>query len=116
MTTKDTTLPISQARKKIFEIAEDVQTPGRHYTLTEKGYPKAVVMSAEEYESWAETLEVIQDFPDLDKDIKALESDIKSGKYKSYTTLDETLKTKNVQTKTKAASRKRTRKSAGKRS
>lgn len=43
-----------------------------YYTLTDKGRPKAVVMSAEEFESWAETLEVMRDFPNLDKDIIAI--------------------------------------------
>ena len=44
-----TTLSISEARKKIFKIAEQVQKPATHYTLTEKGKPKAVMMSAEEF-------------------------------------------------------------------
>jgi prevent-host-death family protein len=87
MNTK-TTLPISEARKKIFKIAENVQKPSRYYTLTEKGKPKAVIMSAEEFESWQETLEVIRDFPDLGKDIKKAENDYKR---KRYATLEEVL-------------------------
>lgn len=88
MNTK-TTLPISEARKKIFEIAKEVQKPNKYYTLTEKGRPKAVIMSAEEFESWEETLEVIRDFPNLKKDIKQAEQDYKKG---NYITLDELLK------------------------
>ena len=65
-----TTLPISEARKKIFKIAEDVQEPSRHYTLTEKGRPKAVIISADEFESWQETLEIMREFPDLKKILK----------------------------------------------
>ena len=84
-----TTLPISKARQKIFEIAKAVQKPSVYYTLTEKGVPKAVIMSAEEFESWAETLEVAREFPDLKKDIKEMDRDIKSGAYKRYITLDE---------------------------
>lgn len=76
-----TTLPISEARKRIFEIAEDVQKPNRYYTLTEKGYPKAVIMSAEEFESWVETLEVMRDFPDLKKDIREAEKEYRAGKF-----------------------------------
>lgn len=86
-----TTLPISEARKKIFKIAKKVQKPATRYTLTEKGKPKAVVMSAEEFESWQETLEVMQDFPDLGKDIKGLKADIKSGAYKKYIALEDIL-------------------------
>ena len=72
-----TTLPISEARQKIFKIAELVQKPSTYYTLTEKGRPKAVILSAEEFESWQETLEVNRDFPNLKKDIKMAENDYK---------------------------------------
>ena len=84
-----TTLPISEARRKIFDIAEEVQKPNKYYTLTEKGRPKAVIMSAEEFESWAETLEVMKDFPDLDKDIREARREFQAGK---YITLEEKLK------------------------
>jgi antitoxin YefM len=87
MNTK-TTLSISEARKKIFEIAEKVQKPSTHYILTEKGRPKVAFMSAEEFESWQETLEVIRDFPNLEKDIKKSEREYKRG---SYSTLEKVL-------------------------
>ena len=115
-----TTLSISEARKKIFKIAERVQKPATYYTLTEKGKPKAVVMSAEEFESWQETLEVMRDFPDLEKDIKEVDRDIKSGAYKKYTSLedilakegfliaDKSVKTHEVSRKIKTKSRKGT--------
>ena len=86
-----TTLPISEARKKIFKIAKMVQKPSIRYTLTDKGKPKAVVMSAEEFESWQETLEVMRDFPDLGKDIKKVDRDVRTGKYKKYPTLEKVL-------------------------
>jgi len=87
-----TTISITEARKKIFDIAKQVQNPAVHYTLTERGRPKAVIMSAEEFESWQETMQVMQEFPDLEKDIKEVENDFKTGAYKKYTTLDEILK------------------------
>ena len=83
-----TTLPISQARKKIFQIAEDVQRSSRYYTLTERGRPKAVILSAKDFESWMETLEVMKEFPDLEKDIKKAEKEYKAGE---YTTLEDIL-------------------------
>ena len=76
-----TTLSISEARARIFEIADAVQKPETHYTLTENGRPKAVIMSAEEFESWQETLEVMRDFPDLKKDIRKAEEDYQKGRY-----------------------------------
>lgn len=70
-----TTLPISEARKNIFKIAKKVQKPAVYYTLTEKGRPKIVILSAEEFESWRETLEVMRVFPKLEKDIKKAEKE-----------------------------------------
>lgn len=90
MNTK-TTLSITEARKKIFQIVAEIQKPGVYYTITEKGQPKAVIMSAEEFESWMETMEVMKDFPDLDKDIEEAKRAVKSGEYKNWTTLDELL-------------------------
>lgn len=90
MNTK-TTLSISEARKKIFNIAKEVQKPSNYYTLTEKGRPKAVIMSAEEFESWKETLEVARDFPDLVKDLKETDRAVKTGEYKKWTTLEDVM-------------------------
>jgi len=84
-----TTLSISEARKNIFKIADEVQKPDTFYTLTENGQPKVIMMSAEEFESWMETMEVMWEFPDLKKDIEEAERDFKSGNYKNYITLDE---------------------------
>lgn len=119
-----TTLSISEARKKIFEIAENVQKPSRYYTLTEKGRPKVVIMSAEEFESWQETLEVMQIFPDLEKDIKETKRDYRSGEYKKYATLEGIVAKENgvlkdkpkqkhgIRNKIKTASGKRSRKNS----
>ena len=90
MNTK-TTLPISEARKKIFKIAEEVQKPSNYYTLTENGRAKAVIMSAEDFESWQETMEVMREFPDIEKDIKAADRAIKTGEYKKWDTLDDVM-------------------------
>lgn len=86
-----TTISITEARKRIFDIAEEIQKPGVYYTFTEKGRPKAVMMSAEEFESWTETLEVMQDFPDLKKDLEETEKAIKTGAYKKWISLDQLL-------------------------
>ena len=86
-----TTLSISEARRRIFEIAEDVQKPNTHFTLTENGRPKAVIISAEEFESLLETIEVLGEFPDLSKDMAEAERDLASGAYKNYPTLEEIL-------------------------
>ena len=87
-----TTLSISEARKKIFQISDQVQRPNIHFVLTDNGRPKVVLMSAEEFSSWQETLEVMNELPDLKDDIKEVENDIKSGKVKKYSSLEDILK------------------------
>lgn len=82
-------ISISEARGRIFEIAKDAQKPGRYYTFTENGRPKVVLMSAEEFDSWQETLEVMSMFPDLSKDVKEVDRAIKTGEYKKWASLDD---------------------------
>lgn len=84
-----TTISISEARKRIFDIADEVQIPNKVYTLTADGKPKAVIMSAEEYESWMETMEVLYDFPDIKQDIAETDEAVRTGEYKNWTTLDD---------------------------
>ena len=88
MNTK-TTISITEARKRLFDILEEVQSPNKVYTFTEKGKPRGVLMSAEEYESMIETREVEQIFPNLRKQIVKARADIKSKNFKNYVTLEQ---------------------------
>lgn len=74
------TLSITEARKRIFEIAEETQKPDVRYTITEKGKPKMVMLSAEEYESLIEDLEIMSD-PGFAKRVKKVEEEIDRGEY-----------------------------------
>ena len=81
-------IPISQARKEIFSIVKQVQRPGQHFILTEKGRPKMVVLSALDFESLVETVDVLRAFPDLEDTITEAEEDYRRG---NFTTLDRIL-------------------------
>jgi len=50
------TLPLSVARDKLSELIEDAVATHHHFTITRKGVPAAVLLSAEEWESIQETL------------------------------------------------------------
>jgi len=84
-----TTISISEARKRIFDIANKVQIPNRVYTLTADGRPKAVIMSAEEYESWIETMEVLRDCPDIFERMTEADRAIKTGDWSKFITLEQ---------------------------
>lgn len=111
-------ISISEARKKIFQIADDIQKASNYYMLTEKGKAKAVVLSFDDFDAWMETMEVIKVFPNILNDIKELKKDIKTKKYMKYASLEEILKKEGfldkkikinhaVSNKTNAKSRKR---------
>ncbi|MFH1392619.1 MAG: type II toxin-antitoxin system Phd/YefM family antitoxin [bacterium] len=82
-------LSVTEARGRIFDLVQKTAA-GARYFLTDRGKAKAVLMSADEFDSWQETLEIMSD-PELMKDIKETKQDIKSGAYKNYPTLEEVL-------------------------
>jgi len=86
-----TTLSLTEARKRIFEICEAVQQPGVYYTLTENGKPKVVILSYEEYESILETMDVMEEMPELAEELQESREAIKKGEHKNWTTLEELL-------------------------
>jgi len=88
MNTK-TTISISEARGRLFEIAEEVQSPHTVFSFTEKGKPKVVMMSAENFESWAETLEIMSLFPHLKTDLKETQKAIANKTYKKWAKFDD---------------------------
>jgi prevent-host-death family protein len=78
-----TTLSITEARKNIFDIAQEVQKPGTYYTLTENGKPKAVILSFEEFDSLMENLELLSDTDAMER-IKKAEQEFETGDYYSW--------------------------------
>lgn len=72
-------MSVTEARKRIFDLTERVQAPGVYFTLTERGRSRAVLMSAEEFESWAETIDILTEFPDIKKDLKRAEEEFERG-------------------------------------
>ena len=80
-------ISITEARNNLFKITDQVQKSGAYFTLTERGRAKVVIMSADEFDSWQETLEIMND-PKLMKEIESADEDYKKG---DYTTLEEVL-------------------------
>ena len=79
------TLSITKAREELTTLVNKAKTRLDEYVITVNGAPAAVLISAEEYESWKETNEIMSD-PALMKSIKQGEKDIKKG---DYITLEE---------------------------
>lgn len=79
MKTIEKTMSVTEARKRMFDLTERVQTPGVYFTLTERGRSRAVIMSAEEFTSWAETIDILTEFPDIKKDLARAEVEARRG-------------------------------------
>lgn len=77
------TIPLKEARAKFSKLVDRVDQLSDRYIVTKNGTPKAVVMSAEEFEGWVETLE----FMSNPKAVKALDQGLKeakAGKFHSF--------------------------------
>ena len=82
------TLAFTEARKELSKIVDDVSSHHEHVIITKQGRPKAVVMSADEFESWQETLEILDD-PKALSAIREGLRDVKAGRVRP---LEEVLK------------------------
>lgn len=78
-----TTISISEARRKIFDIAKEVQKPNTYYEFTINGEPRLVIMSKEEFDSIMETMEILGN-PEVLEDIKKAEEEYKKGRYVTW--------------------------------
>ena len=79
-------LSLSEAKIKLSELVESVQSMDEAFVITKNGRPAAVLVNPDEFESWKETIEIKSD-PDLMKEIKQGLSALKE-KSRLYT-LDE---------------------------
>jgi len=70
------TLSLKEARNQFSTIVGRVGRLSERVIVTKNGIPKAVVMSAEEFESWVETLEFLSN----PKAVKALKQGLKEAK------------------------------------
>lgn len=77
------TMSLKQARSRFSSLIDKADRLSERFIVTKNGTPKAVVMGADEYESWVETLELLSN----PKAVKALQQglkDTKAGKMRSF--------------------------------
>ena len=78
-------IPFTEARARLTELIDDVETRHEHVVITRKGRPAAVVISPDEWDAIEETLDVLQDEETLAA-LRESEEDVKAGR---LFTLDE---------------------------
>ncbi|MBE9504422.1 MAG: type II toxin-antitoxin system Phd/YefM family antitoxin [Proteobacteria bacterium] len=81
------TLPLSEVKMKLSKLVDTVSTTDEEIVITKNGYPAAVLVSADEFEGWKETLAVHSD-DKLMGEIEAGLTELREKKAKLYT-LDE---------------------------
>lgn len=78
-----TTLPATEIRKDFFNVLNKVEKTNVPYTITVNGKPKAVIMNAEEYEGWMETLDIMSN-PETVRGIEEGKKDLAEGRYSTF--------------------------------
>ena len=81
------TLSLSEAKMKLSELIQTVSATDDEIIITKNGRAAAVLVSADEYESWKETMAVRSDLALMDEIKKGVRG-LKRKKSKLYT-LDE---------------------------
>ena len=79
MSQLNTTIAANEARSNFYQILDEVADKLRQFTITLRGKTQAVIMSAEEFAGWQETLEIMAD-KKLKKEIKNGWGEIKTGR------------------------------------
>ena len=79
-----TTLSLSEVKMKLSALVDQVHSNDEEITITRNGRPVAVLVSAHEFDSWRETLEIAADGP-LRQEIEDGLAALKRRKAKLYT-------------------------------
>ncbi|MFH0984156.1 MAG: type II toxin-antitoxin system Phd/YefM family antitoxin [Candidatus Omnitrophota bacterium] len=81
------TLPLSEVKVKLSAIVAGIVRRSDEVIITRNGKPAAVLISADEYDSWKETQEIKRD-PDLMRQIRESEEAYRKGDFKEYASQD----------------------------
>ena len=77
------TLSLKDARNQFSDIIDRAGRLSERVVVTKNGRPEAVVMGADEFESWVETLELLLSLKAV-KSLKRGLKEAKAGKFRSF--------------------------------
>lgn len=72
-------VPFTEARANLTDLLDALEKKHEHVLITRNGRPSAVMLSADEYESLEETLDILQDKELMDA-LKKSEADVHTGR------------------------------------
>jgi prevent-host-death family protein len=78
-----TVLTVTEAKAHFLDLVRNADKRLERFLITKQGKPSAVVMNADEFEGWLETLELMSDKKAL-KEIRKARRELACGKTKSF--------------------------------
>ena len=78
-------IPLKEARQKFSALVDQADRLSKRFVVTKNGTPRAVLMSADEFESWLETLEVTSN----PQTVEALDQGLKEAKAKKLSAFED---------------------------
>ena len=70
--------------EKLLELARRNEETGESFILVRDGKPVSTLLPFDEYESLLETLDILEQDPNILKKLKKAQKEIKAGKYKTW--------------------------------
>lgn len=74
-------ISVSKAKQKLLELARRSEEPGESFILIKDGEPISALLPFDEYESLLETLDILEDDPDILAKLKRAKKEMEKGKY-----------------------------------
>jgi antitoxin YefM len=84
-------IPLSEVKVALSRLIDDIVVNEDEIVITRNGKAVAVLMNADEFEGWKETLEIMSD-PETMRRIRKNLGDINKGDSKTYESTDEFFK------------------------
>lgn len=73
-------ISVSKAKQRLLELARRSHELGESYILPKDGEPMSAIVPFDEYESLLETLDILEDAPDILSKLKKTGKEMKRGK------------------------------------
>ncbi|MFA4874520.1 MAG: type II toxin-antitoxin system Phd/YefM family antitoxin [bacterium] len=74
-------ISVSKAKQRLLELARRSHDQGESFILLRDGEPVSAMIPFDEYESLLETLDILEDEPDILSKLKRAEKEMRKGKF-----------------------------------
>ena len=78
-----TTITVTEAKSHFLELVRDTDDRFGRYVITKNGKAACVMMNADEFDGWLETIEIMSD-KDVLREIRRSRAELSAGKVKSF--------------------------------